>query len=192
MMTRSRPRAIAAAAALAVVVLTSACNDPKPPSTSSSTTSATTSSSTTASPTSTPTPLTPAEKDIKSAEDTIARFWRVLDRVASDPTVSLSEIATVARGQANSQWLLILSGDRAKQWKQVGSATVEEPSASTKDGKVFTVTACVDVSKVNAVDKTGKSVVKPGRPDRQQYTYTVEKAPQGFFVTVDTLKGKPC
>ena len=27
---------------------------------------------------------------------------------------------------------------------------------------------------------------------RQRYTYTVEKAPQGFFVTEDLLKAEPC
>ena len=35
-------------------------------------------------------------------------------------------------------------------------------------------------------------IVVANRPAQQQYTYTVEKAPEGFFVIEDTLKGQPC
>lgn len=191
MTTRSRTRALGAAASLAaVMVLISACNDPdpQPPVTSSPTTIPSTSTTTT----STPTPLTPAEKDLKSAEETIGRYWEVLDQLAADSKKSLNLISTVARGQAASQSRIELGTLQAKGWTQVGQSVVRSSSATTKDGKTFAVAACIDVSGVNVVDKAGKSVVKAGRPDRQQYTYTVSKAPQGFFVTVDTLKGKPC
>lgn len=188
--TRSRPRAIAAAAALAAVVLTSACNDPKPtPSTSTTTPPTTTSSRTTT--TSAP-PLTPAQKDLKAAEASVVSYWKVLDQLAANPKESLNLVATVARDQAAAQSRVVLSTYQAKGWTQVGESVVVSSRANTKDGKSFVVAACVDVSKVNLVDAKGKSVVTPGRPDRQQYAYTVEKAPQGFFVTVDTLKGKPC
>lgn len=189
MTTRSRTRALGAAASLAAVVLISACNDPdpQPPVTSSSTT--TTSTSTT---TSTTTPLTSAEKDIKAAEETIGRYWKVLDQLAADPKKSLNLISTVARGQAANQSRIELGTLQAKGWTQVGESVVRSSSATTKDGTTFAVVACIDVSGVNVVDTAGKSVVKAGRPDSQQYTYTVSKAQQGFFVTVDTLKGKPC
>lgn len=192
MTTRSRTRALGAAASLAaVIVLISACSDPEPqpPVTSSSTTTTTSTSTTT---TSTPPPLTPAEKDLKSAEETIGRYWQVLDQLAADPKKSLNLVSTVARGQAASQSRVELGALQANGWTQVGQSVVRSSSATTKDGKAFAVVACIDVSGVNVVDKAGKSVVKAGRPDRQQYTYTVSKAPQGFFVTVDTLKGKPC
>jgi hypothetical protein len=112
--------------------------------------------------------------------------------VAADPKKSLNLVSTVARDQAATQSRNTLGTYQAKGWTLVGQTVVKSASASTKDGKTFAVTACIDVSKVNIVDRTGKSVVKAGRPERQQYSYTVEKAPQGFFVTVDTLKGKPC
>ncbi|MFC8501039.1 hypothetical protein ACFUC1_01670 [Pedococcus sp. NPDC057267] len=191
MTTRSRTRALRVATSLAAVVLISACNDdpqPQPPVTNSPTTTTSTPTTTT----STPTPLTPAEKDIKSAEETIGRYWKVLDDLAADPKKSLNLVATVARAQAADQSRIELGTLQAKGWKQVGRSVVLSSRATTKDGKAFTVTSCIDVSGVNVVDKAGKSVVRTGRPDRQQYTYTVVKAPQGFFVTVDTLKGKPC
>lgn len=194
MTTRSRTRALGAAASLAAVtVLISACNDPdpQPPPTSSSTTT-TSSTSTSTTTTSTPPPLTPAQKDIKSAEETIGRYWRVLDQLAADPKKSLNLISTVARGQAASQSRVELGALQAKGWTQVGQSVVRSSSATTKDGKAFAVVACIDVSGVDVVDTAGTSVVKAGRPDRQEYTYTVSKVPQGFFVTVDTLKGKRC
>ncbi|WP_457255895.1 hypothetical protein [Pedococcus sp. P5_B7] len=191
MTNRSRARAIGLAAATAAVVLTSACNDPKPPA-RTSTTSTTATPTSTSSVTSSPTSLTPAEKDLKSAEETIGRYWGVLDELAVDPKKSLNEVTTVARDQAANQSRIELGTLQAKGWRQVGQAVVRSSTATTKDGKTFSVSACIDVSKVNVVDKAGKSVVRPGRADRQQYSYTVVKAPQGFFVTVDTLKGKPC
>lgn len=191
MTTRSRSRAVGLTVTLAAVVLTSACNDPEPPATTSTTSTTSTPTSTTSA-TSSPTSLTPAEKDLKSAEETIGRYWGVLDELAADPKKSLNQVATVARDQAAIQARNTLGTYQAKGWTLVGRTIVDSPTATTKDGETFAVSACIDVSKVNIVDKAGKSVVRPGRPDRQQYPYTVVKAPQGFFVTVDTLKGKPC
>ena len=48
------------------------------------------------------------------------------------------------------------------------------------------------MSAVDVIDDSGTSVVRSDRPDRQQFTYTVLKAPEGFFVTEDLLKGSPC
>ena len=192
MTTRSRIRAVGLAVTLAAVSLTSACSDPEPPATTSTTSATFTPTSTTTSTTSSPTSLTPAENDLKSAEDTIGLYWSVLDELAAHPKKSLNQVATVARDQAAEQSRIELGTLQSKGWTQVGQSVVRSSTATTKDGKTFAVVACIDVSEVNVVDKAGKSVVRPGRPDRQRYTYTVVKAPQGFFVTVDTLKGTPC
>ena len=142
-----------------------------------------------------PTPtktLTPEEQDLRSAEEAITEYWRVIDEAASDPTQSLNVLATVARSQALAQWQTTLGGYRSKSWVQRGSSTVEDAKATTEDGEGFTVTACRDVSAVDVIDDSGNSVVRSDRPDRQQFTYPVLKAPEGFFVTEDQLKGSPC
>ncbi len=181
---------------LAATLLTSGCKDPQPSPPSSTVAPSTTPApsspqpSTSASPT--PTALTPAEKDRIGAAETVTRYWAVLDDVATDPAKSLNLIATVARDQAADQARVELGSLQTQGWTQVGRSSVESAQATTKDGKTFTVTACVDVSGVDIVDKAGKSVVRSGRPDRQKYTYTVVKTSNGFFVTVDTLKGEPC
>jgi len=180
---------IAAMLALAAITATSACtaNDPKPsPSTNTSVTSTTTT------PTPSSTSLSPAEQDAKNAAQTITRFWGVLDELSSDPKKSLDKLAAVSRDQAIAQWRSNLTTYRRSGWKQVGDSTVLSAEAQSVDGKNFAVKACIDVSKANVVDRAGKSVIAGGRQDRMEYSYTVQKAPEGFFVTEDKLKGHPC
>ena len=181
---------IAAAVALAVVTATCACtaNNPKP---TPSTTTAVTISTTAPTPSSTS--LSPAEQDAKDAAQTITRFWSVLDVLASDPKKSLDGLATVSRDQAIAQWRSNLTSYRRSGWKQGGDSDVLSSDAqAVGDTSNFTVTACIDVSKANVVDAAGKSVIAAGRQDRMRYTYKVLKAPGGFFVTEDKLKGQPC
>ena len=181
---------IAATLAVAAITATSACtaNDPKP--TPSTTTSVINNTTT---PTPSSTSLSPAEQDVKDAAQTIARFWGVLDALASDQKKSLDELATVSRDQAIAQWRSNLTSYRRNGWKQVGDSSVLSAEAQAVGGKnTFTVKACIDVSKANVVDPAGNSVIAAGRQDRMQYTYSVQKAPGGFFVTEDKLKGQPC
>ena len=170
-----------------------ACNDGEP--TPSETTSTQSPTATGASSSSTPTPtksLTPEQQDLQDAEQSITKYWAVLDKAASNPGVNLNVLATVARSQALAQWQSTLAADRSKGLRQVGLSTVRDAIASRKKDGKFTVRACLDVSNVDVVDAAGKSVVVPSRPDAQRYTYTVEKAPQGFFVIEDLLRGEPC
>ena len=189
-----RQRLFAAMAAFACVAALTGCNDDAPPS-PGPTSPGLSSSSGTAATSSPPTPtrsLTPEEQDLRSAEEAITEYWRVIDEAASNPTSSLNVLATVARSQALAQWQTTLGGYRSKSWVQQGSSTVENAKATTEDGEGFTVTACRDVSAVDVIDDSGNSVVRSDRPDRQQFTYAVLKAPEGFFVTEDLLKGSPC
>ena len=177
-------RSVFAVVALAATMLTSACNDPKPqPSPSASL-----SPSTTASPSPTATELTSAEQDQKSAGEAVTRYWKVIDELASDSTKSLNLVATAARDQAGLQARTMLGTDRAQGWTQRGQTSVTEQVATSENGTDFAVTACIDVSNVDVVDGTGRSVVRPERPDRQRYRYSVLKAPEGFFVTLDKLE----
>lgn len=191
-----RQRMFAIVAVLACALAFAACNaeDAPPsqgPTTSGPSSSGTAPTSATATPTATKT-LTPEEQDLRAAEEAITEYWRVIDEAASDPTQSLNVLATVARSQALAQWQTTLGGYRSKSWIQQGSSTVEDAKATTEDGEGFTVTACRDVSAVDVIDDSGNSVVRSDRPDRQQFTYSVLKAPEGFFVTEDQLKGSPC
>ena len=120
------------------------------------------------------------------------KYWAVVDDLAANPTKSVNLLDPVARDQARAQRQIALGTYAAKGWVQTGSAVVSDVTATSKDGKTFTVTACVDVSGIDFVDEKGDSQVNPDRPDQQRFSYTVVKVDQGYFVTEDTLEGKPC
>ncbi len=127
------------------------------------------------------------------AADAVIRLWGVLDRLASNPQAPLSELTRVARGQALAQWQGNLTQMRGGGLKQVGDVTVEEPTVTYDAAvQVFRVFACVDVSKVNVVDQTGKSVVAANRAPRTKYAYEVSSSEGGYFVTKDPLRGDSC
>ena len=176
-----------------VVALAGCTSDDTPPSASASSTGG--SSTRTAATSSTPTPtrsLTPEEQDLRSAEEAITEYWKVIDEAASNPNQNLNVLATVARSQALAQWQFTLAGYRSKSWVQRGSSTVENARATTKDGADFTVIACRDASAIDVVDSSGKSVVRSdGLADSRLHLHGREGA-QGFFVIEDLLKGSPC
>jgi len=122
----------------------------------------------------------------------VVTYWAVVDDLAANPTKSPNLLDPVARDQARAQRQIALGTYAAKGWRQSGKAALSDVKATSKDGKTFIVTACVDVSDIDFVDEKGASQVNPDRPDRQNFSYRVVKAGEGFFVTEDTLKGKPC
>ena len=187
-MTKTRSM-VAATLAVAAIAATSACtaNDPKP--TLSTTTSV---ASATTTPTPSSTSLSPAEQDVKDAAQTITRFWGVLDALASDQKKSLDELATVSRDSSINTWRQLLTRHRVQQLTQTGKTVVGESSAKPISASRFAVTACIDVSKVNLVDKDGKSVVAANRPPRVQYQYIVEKASGGVFYVVEDKAVQTC
>lgn len=179
--------------ALAAAVALGGCNNSD--GTTPTATASSTPSSVTASPSASSSATkseTAAERDRRLAGEAVVEFWAVLDELGEDPGQDLKPLDSVARDQARAQWQVILGTYAQKGWVQQGKASLGDIQTTTRDGQSFEVTTCVDVADVELVDKNGVSQVNPNRPDRQKYTYTVVKADAGFFVTEDTLKGKPC
>ena len=182
MTTRSRTRALGAAASLAAVVLISACNDPKPSPTSSTPT-------TTRAPSTSTTSESTDAREARLAGEAIASYWVVLDRLASNPNESLNALATVSRGTARDQWSRILTLRRGQAITQTGATVVGPPTAMKSKSGQWNATACIDVTKVNLVDKAGKSVVKANRPPSVKYAYVIQKDKGSFYVLEDKAVG---
>lgn len=186
------------AAAVAVglaVLLSTACNTPQDPGPSPLSSSSSTPSISSPSPSPSPSATeseTPEQQDARLAGEAVVKYWAVVDDLAAHPTKSLNHLDPVARDQARAQMQTLLGTYAAKGLVQKGKVSLTDVLASKKARANFTVTACVDVSAVDLVDKSGASQVNPDRPDRQSFSYTVVRANEGFFVTEDTLKGKPC
>ncbi len=187
-----RGRAATAAAGVSLLLVT-ACNDAETPDPTRTTSVSSTPSIATPSPSPSHTKSeTPEERDARLAGEALVKYWAVVDDLAANPAKSVNLLDPVARDQARAQRQIALGTYAAKGWVQSGTAALSGVTASTKDGKTFSVTACVDVSGIDFVDEKGDSQVNPDRPDRQSFNYTVVKAKNEFFVTRDTLKGKPC
>lgn len=153
------------------------------------TTPPTTSATVTAEPTrSSTTPVPPATRDAESAQVAVTAFWGKLDDVGINPKLSLDTLATVARDQALQQWTASTNTDRSLGYRQTGRAVVSPVSVKHLGKNQFEVVSCVDVSRVNVVDRDGKSVIAANRPARAEYSYQVEQDAQKFYVTRDTFK----
>ena len=132
--------------------------------------------------TASPTPSAEAV-NLLGAERAVARFWRVIDRLSADPDSDLTELTTVSRGSVAAQWAKNINQYRFDQVKAEGRVVVRDVMAQqSKDDDLYRVTACIDASKVNLVDMSGKSVVPPEGPRRVSYNYTVEKDRQRWYV----------
>jgi len=82
-----------------------------------------------------------------------------------------------------AQWARNINQYRFDEVKAEGRVAVRDVVAKqTKDDDLYKVTACIDASKVNLVDKNGKSVVPPEGPRRVSYDYTVENDQRKWYV----------
>ena len=123
------------------------------------------------------------EVDLRKAERAVYRFWRVIDRLSADPGSDLTELTTVSRGPVTAQWAKNINQYRFDEIKAEGRVAVRDVmSKQSKADDLYKVTACIDASKVNLVDKNGKSVVPPEGPRRVSYDYTVEKDQRKWYV----------
>jgi hypothetical protein len=98
---------------------------------------------------------------LHKAEGAVYRFWRVIDRLSADPNSDLTELTTVSRGSVAAQWARNINQYRFDEVKAEGRVAVRDVIAKqTTDDDLYKVTACIDASKVNLMDKNGKSVVR--------------------------------
>lgn len=178
------------AAAMAAVVATASAgcsprDEPPPTSSSSHSTPTASASSSPASPSVDP------SSPHTMAEHAVVEYVAIIDAASADPSASLSELAGVARGSALAQWQQILTQQRAQGITQAGSVAVKNASAkaASTNGR-WSVSACLDVTNVDLLDSSGKSVVKADRPPRVRYVYVVERDRGKFYVVEEKVVGE--
>ena len=67
-----------------------------------------------------------ANKQIRKAEQAVVRFWRVIDRLSTDPESDLTRLTTVARGSVAAQWARNINQYRFDQVKAKGRVAVRD------------------------------------------------------------------
>lgn len=130
----------------------------------------------------TPTPTFSAVQ--RPAADAVVRFFDVLNRVASDPTVPLDELHQVATGELVDERLRIYFHYRQVGVSQVGDVIFAVRSVAG-DQAPFMVDVCVDIRESDLRDKDGNSVVSPESPPLVLHRVTVERYGDQFRVVAD-------
>lgn len=206
-MTRlKQPATLAAAIVLAATL--GACTSAGGNGVSTSATTSTASPTTTTTPSATPT-QSPEDLAIAAAKEKIPAYFATSDRSLQDTkTFSREEFKKVAITTALDDLGNLFSAFQAQNYKQVGTTVVE----SMTDPKVnlamdlkktppdvpnVQMQVCIDVSKLNVVDASGKSVVPADRKPRQLWRVGVANyqypAADGWRVAyTDTQGGKTC
>ncbi|RBY95262.1 hypothetical protein DQ237_14370 [Blastococcus sp. TF02-8] len=151
----------------------SGCSSSSDPGPSSSLTSGTSTSRT---PSPSPTAPSPAEEAQELAVDLVPEYLRMIDDLYLDPSLALDGIYEVAVAPEATAQATAIGKFRSQGYRQTGRSQLVTASAVSVDlsndpaaspSPVFptvVVSACVDVSQVDAVDATGESIVPPDRP----------------------------
>lgn len=212
-MTRHTQHLTSVAAIAAAALALSACNstgDPGSNTTGDVATTTTSASATTdASPTTTtPTP-SPEDEAIKAAEEKIPEYFSVADRSLQDPeNFKLADFKKVAISSGLVELENRYNVISGQKFKQTGSTVVESMTKPRVDLKLdlkksppevptVQLDVCIDVSKVNLVDKDGKSQIPATRKPRQLWrvgvsNYEYPKADAWRVAFTDTQGGKTC
>jgi hypothetical protein len=170
---------ISSATGILMLAAASACGDggaaPPPTSESSSTSPSEQTSSASAS--------SPSDAASSYATDAVQSYFAVVDQVRSDPAADLKKLQSVATSAQLSAVETLIGRQRAEGQRQTGATAINETrvqsvtldNSDPKAGKVplVVIDVCWDVSKVDVLDKGGKSIVSPDRPDTGWTRYTV-------------------
>ena len=199
-----------AAIAVAALVL-SACNSTGEPGSNTTSDPSTATTSTDASPTTTtPTPTkSPEDEAIEAAEKMIPLYFQVGDSsIAAPDKFDREELKKVAISTALDDMQNLMSAFQNQQLKASGSTKVESMTnprvdlkldlkKSPPDVPTVQLDVCIDVSKLNVVDKDGKSAIPADRKPRQLWrvgvsNYEYPKADAWRVSYTDSRGDKTC
>jgi hypothetical protein len=139
----------------------------------------------------------------------VQNYFTVVDDLRSDPATGLKQLNAVATSAQLNAVETLIRRQRGEGQRQTGTTTISDLKVQSVNlensdpdaGKVPTVVidVCWDVSKVDVLDKSGKSIVSPARPDIGWTRYTVANYdyaadPTGGWrvATGQDLKQAPC
>lgn len=177
-MTRVRGVQSVATAALIVAALTSCASDGNDP-----TASPTALPSSPAPTTATTTPPPDSELASEAASVVLRKFYDVRNKLRQDPSQPLTLLDDVAISTQLAAQQRLFKKERKQGLHQTGETKIAKlevqsvnlDNSDPKSGKVPTVQidVCLDVSGVDVIDRDGKSVISPDRPDTGWIQYLV-------------------
>lgn len=203
-MTISRGVRTLATAALLLVAVTSCANDGTDPAATGTPTPSSPSSTT-----SSPTPPSESEVASEAASAVLRKYYDVRNLLRQDSSHPLSRLDSVAISTELAAQQNLFKKERQQGLHQRGETKVTElkvqsvnlDNSDPKAGKVPTVQIdlCFDVSNVDVVDASGKSIVSPDRPDTGWIQFLVsnyqwDTDPDGAWRVASSrdIKRSPC
>lgn len=209
-MSRAYTHTATAAAAVALLAALAGCgssSEAAPPVLQSASPTVSPSGTATPSPAAT-TPPTPEEAAIAQAEKAARAYFSVMDQLSANTTADTAVLKTVAVSTGLIDAQNQISFGRGEDQRQVGNTRLASIQAKSVDltldltqrpapkVPIVQLDVCYDVSAVNVVDSTGKSVITAARKDKAlavlgmtNYDYP---EPSGWKVGYQTIKGDPC
>ena len=176
-MRRARRAGSVATAALIVAVMASCASDDTTPLPTPSTSPAPTlTSPVPTTHTATPTPPSDSEVAAEAATALLRTYFATVDRVRQDPQRPASDLDAVASSSQLTAQKGLLENQRVDGLRQLGDTRVIEVSVESvnlDDPATAVVDVCWDVSAVDIIDESDKSVVSPERKDLGWTRFTV-------------------
>ena len=142
-------------------------------------------------PTPTSTPLFASDAEaLKAAEAAYKRFNDVADEILHEGGADPDRLKAVATGSLLSSNITGFKSYQAMGYRSIGSIAssdfrLEQLAADRK--RTVTVYVCEDVSGVDVIDSSGKSVVPASRPDRQTMEIGFDSVAPGVLVASSKL-----
>ncbi len=171
-MTNARRFSLLATAAAVAIAMGGCASDGNDP---AATPTPTSSSSSPAPTTTSPTPQSDSEIASEAASVVLRKFYDLRNQLRQDPSQPLTLLDDVAISTELAAQKQLFKKEREQGLHQTGETKVVElevqsvnlDNSDPKVGKVPTVQIdlCFDVSGVDVIDKDGKSVISPDRPD---------------------------
>ena len=140
---------------------------------------------------SSPSPTPTLSEGQKSANEVVVKYRALIDQLRQQTPADSSKLLAFARGKAYEKWRLVLQDDAVNDHHQVGvtsfKARSTDPGTSALQWRVI---GCLDGSRADVVDKTGKSIVTdPPTPRLTVYTVDQDASSLQWFVTLDEAAG---
>ena len=156
-------------------------------------------------PTGEPAPQTPADVAAAEAEERYREYLRIYDGIAAGGFTDLEPYRTVAIDPHLAELFLSarrLAGIRSTGSTEVASLAVQAVDLDPAgDYPLVRLLACLDVSRVTAVDASGQNAVQPDRLNQTRSVVTLQNIPAeafkdgrpaGWYVAQLEQPGEPC
>lgn len=142
-------------------------------------------------PTPTPTGFASEEEAFAAAEETWNDYVSAVNDVDLHDPSTFESLYRLTTGDFNADVREEYSEKHAEGWTTAGAAVTKAFRGLESNRSQTQVIAyvCLDVSKVEAFDKTGSSVIDPDRRDEQELEVIFVLAPSGRTLSISDVAG---